>query len=158
MCKSNEVCLSEYYQSVLNEKNETPARMLRLASDCKGKRGSYWGELCAAVVMIGVVCTGSVKEGLNLNRVFNGITEQSNRNAENYIFSADRVFTRTVPARMSLIPEYQRVLAGCTPEDSVESFVVHLYRFVEPNRRQRFRKAAERGFNVQIPVDAIVAC
>lgn len=159
MTNLKEMKLVDYRRSIIEMKQEGPATRLRSACGSKGSRGeSRWPALCAAIAMIGMACTGSVEESLNLRPIFAPLGFGGNVNAENYTFGSGAIFIRTTKKGESLTPDYERVLSGCNPEDSMENFILHLYQFVEQGHRQVFRWAAREAFGIRIPADMKVTC
>lgn len=158
MTNLKEMKLVDYRRSIIEMKQEEPATRLRSACGSKGSRGeSRWPALCAAIAMIGMVCTGSAEESLNLRTIFAPLGFGGNENAENYTFGSGAIFIRTTKKGDLLTPDYERVLSGCNPEDSMENFILHLYQFVEQEHRQVFRWAVRETFGIRIPADMKVA-
>lgn len=154
-----EMKLVDYRRNIIEMKQDAPAMRLRSACGSKGSRGeSRWPALCATIAMLGMVCTGSAEDGLNLRTIFAPLGFGGNVNAENYTFGSEAIFIRTTKKGDSLTPDYERVLSGCNPEDSMEKFILHLYQFVEQRHRQVFRWAAREAFGIRIPADMKVPC
>lgn len=152
-----EMKLADYYRSICECRTGDPVRRLKMVDGSKGKQGSRWPSVSAVVAMLGVLCTGDIERGLNLREVFKPLGLEGDKRAENYTFGSEAVFVREAGKGKPCRLDYDRVLEGCTTDITMEQFLLHLYGFVIPERRQLFRWTAREHFGVRIPVDTKVA-
>lgn len=123
---------------------------LKLGAKDKGCPGSTWGAFSGMLCLLRYLCCRNVEAATDIRSLLSSYGMGGNRAAENYTFGEDATFQRTVPMRASLQPDYERLLEGCTPEDSLEKVISHLYRLVLEDKRNAYKNAAQHVFGVSL--------